>query len=132
MIHLDTHALVWYLDGSAKVGRTTRARLERGLARDEVAVSSVVFWVIALLVDRGRMTIVGTVDQYRRRVLETGIKEAGLDGTAAIRAARLAAALTDPADCLIAATALAHGARLVTGDSRIIACGLVDVLNVRR
>lgn len=132
MIHLDTHALVWYLDGLAKVGRTTRARLERALARDEVAVSPVVFWEIALQVDRGRMTMVGTVDEYRWRVLQAGIQEAGLDGATAIRAARLAATLTDPADCLIAATALAQGATLVTGDARIIESGLVDVLNVRR
>jgi PIN domain nuclease of toxin-antitoxin system len=132
VIHFDTHALVWYLSASSRVGKRARARLERALARDELAVSSLVFWEAALLVDRGRLALGGTVDQFRRRVLETGIREAVVDGRIAISAARTAGALVDPVDCLIVATAASIGATVVTADARILRSGLVDVLNIRR
>lgn len=132
MIHLDTHALIWYLGATARVGRRARTRIERALTRDELSVSGVVFWEVALLADRGRMTIDGSVDQFRWRVLELGIKEAPVDGQIAIRAARMVGSLVDPADCLIAATAAAGEASLATGDTRILESGLVNVLDIRR
>lgn len=132
MIHLDTHALIWYLGATARVGRGARTRIERALTRDELSVSGVVFWELALLVDRGRLAFDGSVDQFRWRVLETGIKEAPVDGQIAIRAARMVGSLVDPADCLIAATAAAGEASLATSDTRILESGLVNVLDIRR
>jgi PIN domain nuclease of toxin-antitoxin system len=132
MIHLDTHALVWYLNAHRAVGRRVRVLLERALKRDELAVSAVVFWEVAMLVHRGRLAVEGSVEQFRSRVLQLGIIEAPLDGAIALRAAQMSGVLADPADCMIAATAASADARLVTADQRLLECVLVKALDVHR
>ncbi len=45
-----------------------------------------------------------------------------------VRAAELHETLRDPIDCLIAATALAHNAALITKDDRIRTSGVVETI----
>ena len=132
MIVVDTHALVWQLNGEAKIGPRARARLERALTREELAVSAMAFWEIALLVNRDRLRLGTTPTHFRWRVLEMGIRELPIDGEIALRAATLAPVLVDPVDCVMAATALAHGATLITADTRVLEARAVDVLDARR
>lgn len=46
----------------------------------------------------------------------------------AVRAVELHEILRDPVDCLIAATALAHNAPLITKDDRIRTSGVVETI----
>ena len=48
------------------------------------------------------------------------------------QAAALAPVLVDPVDCFVAATALTHGATLMTADARLLKSRVVRVLNARR
>ena len=132
MVVVDTHALVWELNADAKIGRRARARLERALAREELCVSAVTFWEIALLVTRDRLRLDSSATHFRWRVLEMGIRELVVDGEVALHAATLAPALVDPVDCFVAATALAHGATLLTADTRLLESRVVDVVDARR
>lgn len=132
MVVADTHALVWQLNADAKMGKRARARLEKALVHEELCVSAVTFWEISLLVSRDRLRLDTTAARFRWRVLEMGIRELAIGGEVALRAAALAPILVDPADCFIAATALAHGASVMTGDSRILESRAVHVLDARR
>lgn len=132
MVVVDTHALVWQLSGAAKIGRRARARLERALVREELCVSAVTFWEIALLVSRDRLRLDGTAEYFRWRVLEMGIRELAIGGDLALQAAALAPVLVDPVDCFVAATALTHGATLMTADTRLLESRVVDVADARR
>ncbi len=132
MLVVDTHALVWELNGEAKIGRRARARLERALAREELCVSAVTFWEIALLVARDRLRLDSSATHFRWRVLEMGIQELAVGGEEALEAATLAPVLVDPVDCLVAATALTHGATVLTADTRLLESRVVDVLDARR
>jgi PIN domain nuclease of toxin-antitoxin system len=132
MVVVDTHALVWQLSGAAKIGRRARARLERALVREELCVSAVTFWEIALLVSRDRLRLDGTAEYFRWRVLEMGIRELAVGGDLALQAAALAPVLVDPVDCFVAATALTHGATLMTADTRLLESRVVDVADARR
>lgn len=132
MIVVDTHALVWQLNGDAKIGRRARARLETALAREELCVSAMAFWEIALLESRGRLRLDTTATHFRWRVLEMGIRELPIGGEVALRAAALAPVLVDPVDCFMAAAALIHGATLMTADTRLLEARAVDVLDARR
>lgn len=118
---LDTHALVWAVSQDKRLGRRTRVALDQHWSGGSVAVSAVSFWEIALLAERGRLRLPKAVDEYRTAVLEAGLIEVGLDGTTAIRAIDLHGFPDDPADRFIVATALTHGAILVTGDERLLA-----------
>ena len=132
MIVVDTHALVWQLNGDAKIGRRARARLEKALAREELTVSAMTFWEISMLASRGRLRLGTTAIHFRWRVLEMGIREVPIGGEIALQAAELAPKLVDPVDCFMAATARAHGATLMTADARLLEARIVDVLDARR
>ena len=132
MIVVDTHALVWQLNADAKIGRRARARLEKALAREDLCVSAVTFWEISLLVSRDRLRLDTTATHFRWRVLEMGIRELAIGGEVALQAAVLAPVLIDPVDCFVAATALTHGATLMTADTRLLESRAVNVLDARR
>lgn len=120
MILLDTHALYWLATADKKLGRASRARIERALEDDGLAVSAVSFWELAMLAKKKRIE---TEDMggMRRIAIDSGIAELPLDGPTAILAAQLDSDHKDPADRFIAATALRHRATLVTADERLLA-----------
>ena len=132
MVVVDTHALVWQLNGDMRIGKRARAQLERALTREELCVSAVTFWDISLLVSRDRLRLDMTITHFRWRVLEMGIRELVVGGDVALQAAALAPVLVDPVDCFVAATALTHGATVMTADTRLLESRVVDVLDARR
>lgn len=120
MILLDTHVLVWLVAASRRLGSRSRALIERSLRTRGVAVSSITFWEIALLLERGRLPGLRDAAAWRRDVLAAGVVEQALDGSIALRASGLAGMSEDPADRFIVATALVHEGLLVTADERIL------------
>jgi PIN domain nuclease of toxin-antitoxin system len=120
MILLDTHALYWLATADRKLGRACRARIERALVDDGLAVSAVSFWELAMLAKKKRIEV-EDIDEMRRIAIDSGMAELPLDGPTAILAAQLDNDHKDPADRFIAATALRHRATLVTADERLLA-----------
>lgn len=120
MFLLDTHALVWLVEGSKQLGRRMARLADQALADDGLAVTSITFWEIAMLVGRGRMALEPSVDRWRLEVLGLGIQEVTLTGDIAIAAAGLPDFHADPADRIIVATGMAVEATLVTADDRIL------------
>ena len=132
MILLDTHALLWILEDSPRLGRRAAALANRALKQDGLWVSALVFWEVSLLVDRKRIRLTVSPEEFRTRVQGFGIQETPLTGDIALQAARLSASLKDPVDCFIAATALLQHGRLMTADDRLLDAGVVEVLDARR
>ena len=120
MVLLDTHALIWVVEGSERLGRRVSRLADAALATDRLGVASISFWEIAMLVDRGRIVVDPSIDQWRLRVLGLGVQEIPLTGDIAIAAVHLAGLHGDPADRIIVATGVATGATLVTADDRIL------------
>ena len=52
---LDTHVLLWFRTGSQRLGQRAREAVERAWAADDVAVSAISFWELAMLVEKGRI-----------------------------------------------------------------------------
>jgi PIN domain nuclease of toxin-antitoxin system len=120
LIVLDTHVLVWADADDRKLGRRSRALIEREWARGAVAVPAIVFWEIGLLEQRGRIKLPMPPREWREAVLAAGVSEVPLDGALALRAVELTGLHDEPADRFIVATALAHGAALLTADERLL------------
>jgi PIN domain nuclease of toxin-antitoxin system len=120
MLLLDTHALIWLVEGSRALGRRTIRLAEAALAREEIGVGAISFWEVAMLAVRGRIALDLPVTDWRLRVLGLGIHEVPVTGDGAIRAAELPDFHADPADRLIVAAALTTDASLVTADDRIL------------
>ena len=121
MLLLDTHGLIWVVEGSKRLGRRAARLADDALAGDGLGVASISFWEIAMLVNRGRISVDPSVDQWRLRVLGLGVQEVPLTGDIAIAAAGLSDLHGDPADRIIVATGVATSATLVTADDRILA-----------
>ena len=117
---LDSHVLVWVVHGERRLGRSSRRLIDRALAADELHVSAVTFWEIALLHERRRLRLNQPAEAWRRTALGFGVIELPLDGEIAVRAAKLDGFHGDPGDRFIAATAAAHRAVLLTDDDDVL------------
>ena len=120
LILLDTHVLVWLVNGDTRLGARAKRTIESRFAAARVAVSPISYWELALLAQEGRIALQRPVDAMRDELLESGFAEAPLDGDVAIEAARLQGLHGDPADRFIVATASRAGATLLTADARIL------------
>ncbi|HEX8013167.1 MAG TPA: type II toxin-antitoxin system VapC family toxin [Casimicrobiaceae bacterium] len=120
MIVLDTHVLVWADNDERKLGRKTRALINRSWARGEVAACAMSFWEVAVLQARGRLQLPAAVEDWRRQLLGAGLLELPVDGGVGIRAVRLGGLPSDTADRLIVAAALHHEAALVSADDQLL------------
>lgn len=117
---LDTHAAIWLATDSASLGKRSRALASEALAADRLAVASISFWEIAMLIEKGRLQALMPPADLRARLLDTGVNELVLTGEIALLAAGLDGLHGDPADRLIAASAIVHQATLVTADERLL------------
>lgn len=119
MILLDTHAAVWYATESPSLGKRSRGLCKEAVLVDELAICSISFWEIALLVSRGRLDALIPPGELRISLLESGVVEVPLTGDIALLAVGLDLH-PDPADRFIAASAYTNGATLVTADDRLL------------
>ncbi len=118
LIVLDTHVWLWWAADRAKISRTLARRLE---AEEDLCVSAISFWEVAMLVERGRLTFSTDV---RLALRELGrvprVRVVPLDDDIATEAALLGDRMHgDPADRFIVATALELAAPLATKDEKI-------------
>ena len=121
MILLDTHAAIWILRNDPALGKKARDLALAALADARLTISAASFWEIALLIAKGRLRLLDDPTETRRLILQAGVRELPLTGNIAIIAVRLDVPHADPADRLIAASAVAHEAALMTADDRLLA-----------
>lgn len=122
MIVLDTHVLVWWVDGETKkLSRKARQVLEQHGKRNELLISSISFFEITTLERRGRLRFKIAASEWLaqvRRLPEYRIEP--LADEVAERAGQFGDAFPgDPADRLIAAAALLRDVPLVTHDEKL-------------
>ena len=120
MILLDTHAVIWLANNDPALGKQSCSMALAARAENRLAVSAISFWEIALLAAKDRLELRGRPAELRSDLLDTGVVELPLTGDIAMLAVELAGLNADPADRFIAATALAHGATLITADARLL------------
>ena len=120
MILLDTHVLVWASNDDRKLGRKARSVINQQWGTGKVAVPSIAFWEAGLLQERGRLSLPSSITEWRDSILAAGVIELALDGAVAVRSLDLVGLHDDPADRFIVATALIHGATLITADERLL------------
>lgn len=119
MILLDTHVMLWLRAGDRRLGAHVLEEIESAWQRNEISVSAISFWEVAMLRSKGRIAFTEEVALWRREQLAQGVVEAPVNGEIAVRAANLANFHSDPADRFIVATAM-QGHTLVTADQRIL------------
>lgn len=127
---LDTHAWVWWVTRPEKLSRRQRTAIERSRrsGREPLLVSIISCWEVALLAQRGRLRFsIPTHAWLESAASLPGVEVLPLTLAIVSGAVRIEG-LSDPADQLIVATALEHGARVVTSDARIHDADAVGVV----
>lgn len=122
---LDTHTLIWLLDGNGLLAPAVVTVIEQAAREGTVWVPAITPWEIAMLVAKGRLTLMRDGQEWVDEALhQPGIALAPLDPAIAVASTRLPGTIHgDPADRLIVATARHLGALLVTADERLLAYG---------
>lgn len=121
MLVLDTHALIWAHAG-IRIPKKTAKRIEAAGKGNQLFISAITPWEIALGVRRGRIKIAGDVLEWLQDALDalTAVV-ASLEPAIAVDAVELPWGHADPSDRIIVATARRLGASLVTADTAILA-----------
>lgn len=131
MILLDTHVLVWLDQGADFLGRRARGLIERSLRDEQLGVAAISFWEVAMLIHKNRLAFSGDLGEWRVNLLGSGFLEFPVSGEIAIQARELKDFDGDPADRLVAATAISLDARLITADERLLDFRRVKTVNAR-
>ena len=122
MILLDTHALIWWVSEPTRVPEKARRLIDAAVAAGTpVGVSAISLWEVAMLVARDRLAFTMPADLWISQVEALPfLTFLPVDNRIAVRSVHLVDFPNrDPADRIIAATALGLGATLVTADSSL-------------
>ena len=120
MIVLDTHALIYDALTPTRLSARARKAIDAAFSEGEITCSDISLWEIAMLIARKRLDpamdarqfIDDLVSARQVRVLPITAEIAVLSRTDMFSHG-------DPADRLIAATALLHQAQLITSDAQL-------------
>lgn len=118
MVVLDTHVLIQDVLEPRRLSARARRALD-GTA-GPLAVSDISLWEIAMLIARKRIDPATDAAQFIDDIVDArALRVLPITPKIAVLAQSEAFQHGDPADRLIAATAIAHGAQLVTADARL-------------
>lgn len=122
MIVLDTHVLVWFVSSPDNLSRSAQKRINEEIKKNEILISSISVWEIFMLIKKERIKLSMHPATWLEKVESLPfIQFVPVDNRIASQSVNLPEPLhNDPADRIIVATALNHGATLITSDRRIL------------
>lgn len=122
VIVLDTHVLIWWVNGTPSLTKKARLAIQRELADGEILISSISAWEIATLVAKNRLVLSMDVSNWINTVAAIeGVRFVPVDNEISIKSTELIGKFhKDPADRIIVATARKFAAPLVTSDDKIL------------
>lgn len=127
----DTHILLFWAHEPERLSSPARQALELGRNQGELAIADISLWELALLHERGRLVLPANVTAgfYMKQLL-AALRLQVLPITSEIALLSRSSLFQhgDPADRLIAATALQLGAPLITADTKLRALTELDTL----
>jgi PIN domain nuclease of toxin-antitoxin system len=121
---LDTHIWLWLFREPKRLGQRTFQELQD--TKNELWLSPISTWEALTLHNKGRITLHSEPAAWVARAT-AGVREAVLTHEIMVVARQLSLH-QDPADRMIAATALVLDLTLVTADSRLLCLGNIKTL----
>ena len=116
----DTHALIFWQDDPRRFSKKAKKVMDAGFENKNLACSDISFWEIAMLIGSGRLR--GDVDpgQYINDLtLALSLTVLPINAEIAALSQQEFFNHKDPADRIIAATAICHNAPLISADRKL-------------
>ncbi len=122
MIVLDTHAWVWFVSNPELLSKKAKRIIERAVVDNNVFISSISAWEVALLTSKKRLLLsMEVADWIKKSEMLPFVNFIPVDNSIAVKSVNLPQPFhSDPADRIIIATAISLGASLITKDERIL------------
>lgn len=111
---LDTHILLWYLEGNQSLSRTHRDLIV--FADNEVLVSIATLWEIAIKTSTGKLTISRSLTEILKQLSLQSIEILGVQPGHVMQVAKLAFHHRDPFDRMIIAQSKVEFLPVITHD----------------
>lgn len=112
---LDTHILLWYLEGHPHLSASQRLMIED--RRNQVAVSAASLWEVTIKISIGKLDLMDDLATIEATLLQQGIEILPIQTAHLQRLLSLPFHHRDPFDRLIIAQALAEEMTLVSDDA---------------
>lgn len=130
MIVLDTHVIIWDALAPERLSEPARTAIAQANQSDGMIICDISVWEIAILLQKGRVQVQTDPLTFINLVLQANkVRVQPITPPIATLATQFPPQINqDPADRLIAATALAEHATLVTADRNLQAAGLIPTL----
>jgi PIN domain nuclease of toxin-antitoxin system len=119
---LDTHAFIWWMEAADRLPRNAMAVIAG--SENQVLISAVVAWEIAIKVNLGKITASVSIDELARVIRDQGFDELAISLDHAVRAGSLPPHHSDPFDRMLIAQALVEDVPIVSNDRAFDAYGV--------
>lgn len=119
---LDTHVVLWSLLTPDEINQSSKRIIEQAQEQDQLFLSSISLWEIAMLKSKKRISVYEPLKDFLQAITNIeGLSIKDISAEVAAESVLLADNFHgDPADRIIAATAMTSGAVLLTRDKKIL------------
>ncbi len=122
MVVIDTHVLIWFVNGSEQLSKIAKDTINQTIASDdEIIISSMSTWEIAMLINKNRLVLSMDIESWLNNIEKIqGFRFVPVDNEIAYKSTQLPGEFhKDPADRMIVATARKLAIPLITADQKI-------------
>ncbi len=122
MITLDTHALIWWLNGDKSLSGTALKAINNAMKSGCIYVSAISAWEIAMLIRADRLVMAMPLNEWIEKIEKLPfIKFVPVSNEIALDSVNLPGEFhKDPADRIIVSTARINNSTLITSDKKIL------------
>lgn len=111
---LDTHTLIWYINGAQELSQKARAAIEAEDAVNFVSIASL--WEMAIKISLGKLELNTPFNQISRQMQENGFEVLPLAFEDTLTVSTLPLHHRDPFDRIIIAQSINQGLTLISKD----------------
>ncbi len=130
MIVLDTHVWVWFISNPELLSKRAEKAINKAVQKENLLISSISAWELALLVKENRLSLaLDVADWIAKSESLPFIQFVPVTNSIAVKSVNLPDPFhPDPADRIIIATALSHGAQIVSKDNKMLAYSQIQTI----